>query len=196
MSITVNLSLHQTNPTCPVRIAETTGITPLTMGRNINGLHHSAANKQQERYTMDSNSLANKDGTLHCMPQDHESKGFSRPLPLTNSQTPRTAEQYCIRPRNLVYLRLLEASNRSTQNITQPQHGIPPTDGRVDGTSQCHPRAIPPGILQLSTGRLGETPAECRIMLQQHSNQNHKNNPLLRQLQISHSIHARPGHTE
>ena len=166
------------------------------MGRNINGLHHSAANKQQEGYTMGSNSLANKDGTLYCMPRDHESKGFSRLLPSTNSQTPRTAEQHCVRPRNLVYLRLLEASNRSTRNITQSQHGIPPTDGRIDRTSQCHPKAIPLGILQLSTGRLGETPANRRIILQQHSNQNHKNNSLLRQLRILHSIHARPGHTE
>jgi len=119
------------------------------------------------------------------MPRDDESKGFSRPLPSTNSQTPRTAEQHCVRLRNLVYLRLLEASIRSTRNIMQPQHGIPPADGLADGTSRCHPRAIPPCIVQLSTARLGETPADRRILLQQHSNRNHKNNPLLHQLRIS-----------
>jgi len=82
------------------------------------------------------------------------------------------------------------------RDITQPQPCLPPTNGRTNGKSQCHPRAVSPGILQLPAGRLGQVVANCRILLQQHTNQNHKNNPLLCQLWISPSFPARPRHVE
>jgi len=147
------------------------------MGHNINGLHHCATDKQQEKRVMGNNRSPHKDGTFRRLPRHREPRRPSRPLPLASYKTSRTAKQYCIRQRILVYLRLLETSNGSTRDITQPQHSLPPTNGRTNGKSQCHSQAVSPGILQLPAGRLGEVAANCRILLQQHTNQNHKNNP-------------------
>jgi len=161
---------------------------------DINGLYHCAASEQRKRRVMGNNRSPHKDGTFRRLPGHHEPRRPSRPLPPTSHKTPLTAKQYCIRQRIPVYLRLLETSNGSTRDITQPQHSFLPTDGRTNGKSQCHPRAVSPGILQLPTGRLGKVVANCRILLQQHTNRNHKNNPLLCQLRISPSIPARPRH--
>jgi len=136
------------------------------MGHNINGLYHYAANKQQKRCVMCNNRSPYENGTLRCLPWHHEPRRPSRPLPPTDNQTPRTAKQYYIRQRVRVYLRLLEMSNGSTQDITQPQYSLPPANGWTNGKGQCHPGAVSPGILQLSTGQLGLPTANCRILLQ------------------------------
>jgi len=98
------------------------------------------------------NQLTNKNETLCCIPGHHESQGPSKPVPPTDSQTSRTAEQYCISQRVSVHLRLLEESNGSSRDIMQPQYSLPPINRWTDRTSQRHPRAIPLGILQLSAG--------------------------------------------
>jgi len=78
-------------------------------------------------------------GTFRRLPGHHEPRRPGRPLPPTGNKTPQTAKQYCIRQRVPVYLRLLETSNGSTRDITQPQHSLPATIGRTNGKSQCHP---------------------------------------------------------
>jgi len=166
------------------------------MGHDINGLYHRAADEQRKRRIMGNNQSHHKDGTFRRLLGRHGPRRPSRPLPLTSYKTPRTAKQYCIRQRVRVYLRLLETRNGSTWDITQPQHSLPPTNGWTNGKSQCHPRAVSPGILQLPAGRLGKVVANCRILLQQHINRNHTNNPLLCQLWISPSFPARPRHME
>jgi len=166
------------------------------MGHDINGLYHRAADEQRKRRIMGNNRPPHKDGTFRRLPGHHEPRRPGRPLPPTGNKTPRTAKQYCIRQRVTVNLRLLETSNGSTRDITQPQHSLPPTNGRTNGKCQCHPRVVSPGILQLPTGRLGKVVANCRILLKQHTNRNHKNNPLLCQLWISPSFPARPRHPE
>ena len=145
---------------------------------------------------MGNNRSPHENGTLRRLPWYHEPRKPSRPLSLTDNQTPRTAKQYYIRQRVPVCLRLLETSNGSTRDITQPQYSLPPANGQTNGKGQYHPGAVSPGILQLSTGRLGKTTANCRILLRQHPNWNHKNNPLLRQLRIPPMISARPRHQE
>jgi len=145
---------------------------------------------------MGNNRSPHENGTLCRLPWHHKPPRPSRPLPPTGNQTPRIAKQYYIRQRIPVSLRLLEISNGSTRDITQPQYGLPPANRWTNGKGQCHPGAVSPGMLQLSTGRLGKTTANYRILLQQHPNRNHKNNPLLRQLWIPPAISARPRHQE
>jgi len=165
------------------------------MGHNINGLHHRPANKQRKRRIMGNNRSPHENGSLHRLPWHHEPQRPSRPFPPKDNQTPRIAKQYYIRQRVPVCLRLLDTSNRSTRDITQPQYSLPPANRQTNRKGQCHPGAVFPGIL-LSTGRLGKTTANCRILLQQHPNWNHKNNPLLCQLWIPPVISARPWHQE
>jgi len=138
-------------------------------------------------------SLSNSNSRL---PWYHEPRRPSRPLPLTDNQTPRTGKQYYIRQRVTVYLRLLEVSNGSNWDIRQPQYSIPPANGRTNTKCQCHPGTVSPSILQLSTGRLGKTTANCQILLQQHPNRNHKSNPLLCQQWRPPTISARSWHQE
>ena len=102
---------------------------------------------------MGNNRSPHKDGTFRRLPRHHGPRRPSRPLTPTSYKTPRTAKQYCIRQRVPVYLRLLETCNGSTQDITQPQHSLPPTNGRTNGKSQFHPRFLP----ALGT-RIEETP--------------------------------------
>ena len=174
-------SIH-TNPTHTIRIAQTPGTAALTMGYDINGLHHSTADKQWERCVVGDNRPANQNGTLCHMPQHHEPRRPDRPLPPASDQTPQTIQQHCIRQRVPIHRRLLETRHESTRDITQPPCSLLPVNGRTNGKGQCHPGAVSLGILQLSTGRLGKTTTNCRILLQQHPNRNHNNNPLLRQL--------------
>jgi len=166
------------------------------MGQNINGLNHRATNKQREKHVMGNNRSPHKDGTFRRLPRHYEPRRPSRPLPPASYKTSRTAKQYCIRLRILVYLKLLETSNGSTRDITQPEHSLPHTNGWTNRKSQCHCRAVSPGILQLPAGRLGEVAANCRILLQPHTNRNHKNNPLLCQLWISPVFPTRPRHPD
>jgi len=166
------------------------------MGHNINGLHHSSANRQWERRVVGDNRLANQNGTLCRMPRHHEPRRPGRSLSPSSNQTPRATQQHYIRQRVPIHLQLPETGNESTRDIMQPQYSLPPANGRTNGKGQCHPGPVSPGILQLSTGRLGKTTANCRILLQQHPNRNDKNNPLLCQLWIPPVISARPRHQE
>jgi len=95
---------------------------------------------------MGNNGSPYKNGTLRRLPWHHEPRRPSRPLPPTDNQTPRIAKQYYIRQRVPVYLRLLETSNGSTQDITQPQYSLPPANRRTNKKGQCHPGAVSPGI--------------------------------------------------
>ena len=112
-----HLPSHQTNPTHPIRTAKATETPTPTMGHNINGLHHCATDKQQEKRVMGNNRSPHKDGTFRRLPRHHEHRRPSRPLPPASYKTSQTARQYCIRLRILVYLRLLETSNGSTRDI-------------------------------------------------------------------------------
>jgi len=117
------------------------------MGHNINGLYHCTANKQQKRQVMGNNRSPHEKGILRRLLWHQEPRRPSRLLPPTDNQTPWTAKQYYIIQRVSVYLRLLEMSNGSTQDITQPQYSLPPTNGRTNGNGQCHPGAVSPGVL-------------------------------------------------
>jgi len=56
-----------------------------------------------------------------------------------------------MRQRVPITLRLLETSNESTQDITQPQYNLPPTNGRTNGkanaTLEQYCRRRIPGVM-------------------------------------------------
>jgi len=70
-----------------------------------------------------------EDGAPRGLPWHNELQEPSQSVPPADNQALRAAKQYCIGQRVTVYLRLLETSNGSTRDITEPQHSVPPTDG-------------------------------------------------------------------